>query len=220
MPRTMIQRLAKGVLPANTQLQRDAVTALCKSATVFVSHVAAASSDEAARLSRRTVAPEHVFAALRETEHAGMIPRLERELSKWVEVNTSKRNEYRRKMKETKDSKTEGHGEDGEGEGGEKGEREEIKDGDDAGGERAAKRVKGLDGTAARNEDDTMEVDEEEGEGDEPEEEEGEDEEDDDDEDEDEGEGEGNEEEMDPVAAQLERESRAVNIEESEDESD
>lgn len=36
----MVQRLAKGVLPPNTQIQKDAVTAMSKGATVFVNHIA------------------------------------------------------------------------------------------------------------------------------------------------------------------------------------
>lgn len=36
----MIARLAKGVLPPNTQIQKDALLALHKSATVFVSYLA------------------------------------------------------------------------------------------------------------------------------------------------------------------------------------
>ena len=39
MPRTMIQRLAKGVLPPNTQIQKDAITAFTKAATLFVSYI-------------------------------------------------------------------------------------------------------------------------------------------------------------------------------------
>jgi len=40
LPKSMIARLAKGVLPANTQIQKDALLALHKSATVFVSYIA------------------------------------------------------------------------------------------------------------------------------------------------------------------------------------
>lgn len=40
LPRTMISRLSKGVLPANTQIQKDALSALSKSATVFVNYIA------------------------------------------------------------------------------------------------------------------------------------------------------------------------------------
>lgn len=40
MPRTMIQRLAKSALPPSTQLQKDALLALSKSATLFINHIA------------------------------------------------------------------------------------------------------------------------------------------------------------------------------------
>jgi hypothetical protein len=40
LPKSMIARLAKGVLPANTQIQKDALLAMQKSATVFVSYIA------------------------------------------------------------------------------------------------------------------------------------------------------------------------------------
>lgn len=36
----MVARLAKGVLPANTSIQKDALLALHKSATVFVNYIA------------------------------------------------------------------------------------------------------------------------------------------------------------------------------------
>jgi DNA polymerase epsilon subunit 3 len=40
MPRTIVQRLARGPLPPNSMIQKDAITALAKGATVFISHVA------------------------------------------------------------------------------------------------------------------------------------------------------------------------------------
>ena len=40
LPKSMIARLAKGVLPANTQIHKDALLALHKSTTVFVSYIA------------------------------------------------------------------------------------------------------------------------------------------------------------------------------------
>lgn len=39
LPRTMVQRLAKGVLPSNTRIEKDAITAMSKSATVFVNYL-------------------------------------------------------------------------------------------------------------------------------------------------------------------------------------
>ena len=40
LPRTMVQRLAKGVLPPQTLLGKDAIMAISKSATLFVNHLA------------------------------------------------------------------------------------------------------------------------------------------------------------------------------------
>ena len=39
LPKTMVQRLAKGVLPSNTRIEKDAITAMSKSATVFVNYL-------------------------------------------------------------------------------------------------------------------------------------------------------------------------------------
>ena len=40
LPKSIITRLAKGVLPPNTQIQGNAILAISKSATVFVSYLA------------------------------------------------------------------------------------------------------------------------------------------------------------------------------------
>ena len=40
LPRSIITRLAKGVLPPNTQIQQNAILAMTKSATVFINHLA------------------------------------------------------------------------------------------------------------------------------------------------------------------------------------
>lgn len=39
LPKSIVQRLAKGVLPPNTQIQKDALLAMSKSATVFVNYL-------------------------------------------------------------------------------------------------------------------------------------------------------------------------------------
>lgn len=40
LPKSIITRLAKGVLPSNTQIQANAILAMSKSATVFINHLA------------------------------------------------------------------------------------------------------------------------------------------------------------------------------------
>lgn len=128
LPKTMVQRLAKGVLPANTQIQKDALLAISKSATVFVNylstqyvpfpshsqpnspnntsilkipnHVHPSANESALRASKKTIQPKDVLAALDELEFAGFIPRCEGELAKFQAVQCDKRNNYRRKVRE------------------------------------------------------------------------------------------------------------------------
>lgn len=40
LPKSIITRLAKGVLPPNTQIQANAILAMTKAATVFINHLA------------------------------------------------------------------------------------------------------------------------------------------------------------------------------------
>ncbi|EGP91907.1 uncharacterized protein MYCGRDRAFT_29087, partial [Zymoseptoria tritici IPO323] len=80
LPKSMIARLAKGVLPANTQIHKDALLALHKSATVFVSYIASNSNDNAQAGGKKTISPQDVMAALKDAELEEFIPRLEAEL--------------------------------------------------------------------------------------------------------------------------------------------
>ena len=54
---------------------------------------------------RRTVPPPAIFEALKELEYEAFIPRVQAELDKFVEIQSSKRNDYRKKQKEIKDPK-------------------------------------------------------------------------------------------------------------------
>ena len=128
----MVQRLAKGVLPPNTIIQKDAITAMSKGATVFVNYLSAqygplplpspssphsetsteiptadklgpnSANDNTRLSSHKTITPKDVMDALREIEFDAFLPRLEKELSRYSEVQTDKRNSYRRKAREEK----------------------------------------------------------------------------------------------------------------------
>ncbi|KAK5164968.1 uncharacterized protein LTR77_009633 [Saxophila tyrrhenica] len=102
LPKSMIARLAKGVLPANTQIQKDALLALHKSATVFVSYIASNSNEFAANAGKKTIMPQDVLAAMKDCEFESFKPRLEAELQRYTEMQCDKRNTYRRKVKEEK----------------------------------------------------------------------------------------------------------------------
>ncbi|CAJ2513263.1 Uu.00g013820.m01.CDS01 [Anthostomella pinea] len=98
LPKSIITRLAKGVLPPNTQIQANAILAMSKSATVFINHLAAAANEKTMTSNKKTIMPADVFAALEDVEFPHMRERLEAEFKKFNETQTTKRNTYRRRV--------------------------------------------------------------------------------------------------------------------------
>ena len=141
----MVQRLAKGVLPPNTSLHKDAILAMSKGATVFINYLAHAANTASLSGGKRTIPPNAVIEALAELEFESFGPRVEAELKKFNEVQTGKRNEYRRKVKEGKRN-----GAKGDGGGEEEGEEEE----EDEEEGRAKKRVRRDEGEEGMDEGD------------------------------------------------------------------
>ncbi|CZT22665.1 uncharacterized protein RCC_08370 [Ramularia collo-cygni] len=155
LPKSMIARLAKGVLPANTQIHKDALLALHKSATVFVSYIASNSNDNAQAGGKKTILPQDVMAALKDAELEEFLPRLDAELKKYNEIQCDKRNAYRRKVKEEKAAATPGENDEGaeastavSGPGATNGDPIVLIDHGSDAAERPAKKVKGDDGEA------------------------------------------------------------------------
>ncbi|EME89177.1 uncharacterized protein MYCFIDRAFT_185572 [Pseudocercospora fijiensis CIRAD86] len=153
----MILRLAKGVLPANTQIHKDALLSMHKSATVFVSYIASNSNDNAQAGGKKTISPQDVMAALKDAELEGFLPRLEAELKKYNETQCDKRNTYRRKVKEEKAAAAAKDGTDADvsmiskdGEAAKSAEDGAVNhEGDDEDAGRPAKKLKGANGSAA-----------------------------------------------------------------------
>ncbi|KAI8629173.1 histone-fold-containing protein [Xylariaceae sp. FL1651] len=98
LPKSIITRLAKGVLPPNTQIQANAILAMSKSATVFINHLANAANEHTLNNNKKTIMPGDVFAALEDVEFPFLRERLEAEFKKFNETQTTKRNTYRRKV--------------------------------------------------------------------------------------------------------------------------
>ncbi|KAJ5677625.1 uncharacterized protein N7477_003258 [Penicillium maclennaniae] len=88
LPRSLTIRLAKAVLPPNTTIQKDAVLAIQKAATVFISYLSSHANDATLK---RTVAPTDVFSALTELEFDSFRARLEQELEAFTENKAGKR---------------------------------------------------------------------------------------------------------------------------------
>ncbi|KAH9870398.1 hypothetical protein IAQ61_005873 [Plenodomus lingam] len=106
LPKSIVQRLAKGVLPPNTQIQKDALLAMSKSATVFVSYITSCAIEHAEQNGKKTVNPKDVFDAMTELEFDFFLPRLEAEVTKFTSIQADKRNTYRKKVREEKKAAT------------------------------------------------------------------------------------------------------------------
>ncbi|KAJ4150792.1 hypothetical protein LMH87_011526 [Akanthomyces muscarius] len=99
LPKSIITRLAKGVLPANTQIQANAIMAMSKSTTVFISYLAAHANEITLNANKKTIMPADVFKALEEIEFDFLKEPLEAEFAKFNAIQTDKRNTYRQKVK-------------------------------------------------------------------------------------------------------------------------
>jgi histone H3/H4 len=104
LPKSIVQRLAKGVLPPNTQIQKDALLAMSKSATVFVNYLTNEASEHAERGGKKTIQPKDVLEAIKELEFEGFSQRLEAEVNKYVAIQSEKRNSYRKKIRDEKNA--------------------------------------------------------------------------------------------------------------------
>ncbi|KAH7414068.1 histone-fold-containing protein [Phaeosphaeria sp. MPI-PUGE-AT-0046c] len=145
LPKSIVQRLAKGVLPPNTSIQKDALLAMSKSATVFVNYLTSCAAEHAQRSGKKTVMPKDVFDAMQELEYAFMLPRLEAEVTKFTSIQADKRNTYRKKVRDEKKATKDPEAPEGT-----------PLNGDD---EPAAKRAR-LDGEEVRSDDEADDVDE------------------------------------------------------------
>lgn len=106
LPKSIITRLAKGVLPPNTQIQANAILALTKGATVFINHLANAANEHTQSANKKTIMPADVFRALDDIEYGFMRERLEAEFTKYNEIQSSKRSTYRKKVAAAKKAAT------------------------------------------------------------------------------------------------------------------
>ncbi|KAF4446635.1 DNA polymerase epsilon subunit D [Fusarium austroafricanum] len=102
LPKSIITRLSKGVLPPNTQIQANAIMALSQSTTVFINYLASHANENTVNAGKKTIAPADVFKALEETEFAFLREPLEAEFTKFNAIQTEKRTSYRQKVRAKK----------------------------------------------------------------------------------------------------------------------
>ncbi|KIW34787.1 uncharacterized protein PV07_01543 [Cladophialophora immunda] len=123
LPRSLVSRLSRGVLPPNTSLQKDALLALTRSATVFISYLAHHANEQSQLRHKKTLNVQDVMAALKEIEFGNVMElgavgedgrtggRLEREVEVYEEIIGRKRRGYREKVKARESGGAEGAGE-------------------------------------------------------------------------------------------------------------
>lgn len=98
LPKSIITRLAKGVLPPNTQIQANAILAMTKAATVFINHLTNAANERTQNSNKKTIMPPDVFDALDDIEYPEFKELVQQEFKKFNEIQSTKRNTYRRKV--------------------------------------------------------------------------------------------------------------------------
>ncbi|OHF01055.1 DNA polymerase epsilon subunit D [Colletotrichum orchidophilum] len=98
LPKSIITRLAKGVLPPQTQIQGNAVLAMGKSATVFINYLASHANEITQNAGKKTVSAEDVFKALDDIEFGFLREPLEQEFAKYTQIQNAKRINYRNKV--------------------------------------------------------------------------------------------------------------------------
>ena len=65
LPKSILQRLVKQSLPDGIMVQKDAKTALSRSAILFISFLTATANDISLAGKQKTIQPKHIFEALK-----------------------------------------------------------------------------------------------------------------------------------------------------------
>lgn len=76
MPRSTIKNCAKAVLKDDIMIQKEALTALAKGSSVFISYLTTHANEIALSKKRKTIMPNDVFEALKVIEFARFVPDL------------------------------------------------------------------------------------------------------------------------------------------------
>ncbi|EMR08014.1 hypothetical protein PNEG_03456 [Pneumocystis murina B123] len=92
LPRSVVLRLAKKVLPEHTSIQKDAITALIRGSSVFINYLSAAAFDLSKLSSRKVILPSDVLKAMENIEFSSFIPRMTEELELYEEILKEKKN--------------------------------------------------------------------------------------------------------------------------------
>ncbi|KAG4303931.1 hypothetical protein PORY_002675 [Pneumocystis oryctolagi] len=92
LPRSVVLKLAKKVLPEHTSIQKDAITALMRGSSVFINYLSAAAFDLSKLSSRKVILPSDVLKAMENIEFSSFIPKMTEELELYEAIVKERKN--------------------------------------------------------------------------------------------------------------------------------
>ncbi|KAG0253471.1 hypothetical protein BG011_006349 [Mortierella polycephala] len=106
LPKAILTRIMKQVLPDNTNIQGNAKLAMTKSTTLFINYLASAANDVAADAGHKIISGAHVLKALESLDLEDMVPRLTEELKAFQAIQKSRKEGASKSSKEKDESVT------------------------------------------------------------------------------------------------------------------
>ncbi|KAI0922372.1 hypothetical protein AcV7_005921 [Taiwanofungus camphoratus] len=86
LPRTLVTKIARSVLPDNAKMQKEVVLALLKASTVFINYLAATAHDVASSKQHKSISASDVLKALEMVEMGDMVASLQTELQIYRDI--------------------------------------------------------------------------------------------------------------------------------------
>ncbi|KAG5518021.1 hypothetical protein PMAC_003205 [Pneumocystis sp. 'macacae'] len=91
LPRSVVLKLAKKVLPEHTNIQKDAITALMRGSSVFINYLSSAAFELSKLSARKVILPSDVLKAMENIEFSSFIPRMTEELELYETIIKEKK---------------------------------------------------------------------------------------------------------------------------------
>ncbi|KAF9173015.1 hypothetical protein BGX21_001950 [Mortierella sp. AD011] len=104
LPKAILTRIMKHVLPENTNIQANAKLAMTKSTTLFINYLASAANDVAASAGHKIVSGAHVLKAIESLDLEEMLPRLNEEFQAFQAIQRSRKEGAAKSSKDKDDS--------------------------------------------------------------------------------------------------------------------
>ncbi|KAF7297205.1 Histone-fold-containing protein [Mycena indigotica] len=92
LPKSIVTRIAKSVLPDSIKMQKETVLSLVKGSTVFINYLAATAHDVALSKQHKSISASDVLKALETIEFGDLVDQLQDELQLYRELGKADKN--------------------------------------------------------------------------------------------------------------------------------